>query len=60
MRLELSILLKSATCNSLLNVHFFCVDGLGQHFDEGPPKTARPGEIIAYYKIASEISSTSS
>jgi hypothetical protein len=24
-----------------------------QHFDEGPPKTARPGEIIAYYKIAS-------
>jgi alpha-1,3-mannosyl-glycoprotein beta-1,2-N-acetylglucosaminyltransferase len=29
------------------------VDGLGQHFDEGPPKTARPGEIIAYYKIAS-------
>jgi len=36
------------------------VDGLGQHFDEGPPKTARPGEIIAYYKIASEISSTSS
>jgi alpha-1,3-mannosyl-glycoprotein beta-1,2-N-acetylglucosaminyltransferase len=31
-----------------------------QHFDEGPPQTARPGEIIAYYKIASEISSTSS
>ncbi|CAM6034403.1 unnamed protein product [Sphagnum compactum] len=24
-----------------------------QHFDEGPPQTARPGEIIAYYKIAS-------
>jgi alpha-1,3-mannosyl-glycoprotein beta-1,2-N-acetylglucosaminyltransferase len=31
-----------------------------QHFDEGPPQTARPGEIVAYYKIASEISSTSS
>jgi alpha-1,3-mannosyl-glycoprotein beta-1,2-N-acetylglucosaminyltransferase len=31
-----------------------------QHFDEGPPRTAKPGEIIAYYKIASEISSTSS
>ncbi|CAK9880883.1 unnamed protein product [Sphagnum jensenii] len=24
-----------------------------QHFDEGPPQTAKPGEIIAYYKIAS-------
>jgi hypothetical protein len=51
---EISYIQFSSECS------FFCMDGLGKHFDEGPPRTAKPGEIIAYYKIASEISSTSS